>query len=87
MRKYQLVQELVSKLTTNAAFKTFFTLYLMASSDEEKAKIESNFWNELDKLPANEQQLLNAEFTRTFLQIPALAEDLRQRVQAHKLAA
>lgn len=87
MRKYKLVQDIVSKLTTNPAFKTFFTIYLMANSQVEKAKIEKDFWAELDKLPADEKQLMNAEFTRTFLQLPALAEDLRKRVQGDKLAA
>ena len=87
MRKYKLVQDIVSKLTSNPAFKTFFTIYLMAESEEEKAKIEKNFWSELDKLPTDERQLMNAEFTRTFLQLPALAEDLRKRVQNDKLAA
>lgn len=87
MRKYQLVQEVVSKLTTNSAFKTFFTIYLMVDSQTEKEKIEKNFWNKLDKLPTDEKQLMNAEFTRTFLQLPALAEDLRKRVQGDKLAA
>lgn len=85
--KYQIVQDIVTKLTSNSAFRTFFTIYLMASNNEEREKIENDFWKELDKLPTEERQLLNAEFTRTFLQLPALTEDLKQRVLNNKLAA
>ena len=44
----------------------------MAETKEERGNIESKFWQEIAKLPKNQQQLMNAEFNRTFLQLPAL---------------
>lgn len=36
MKKYAYVQDVVSRLTDNKTFRTFFTLYLMAESAEER---------------------------------------------------
>ncbi|MEN0049593.1 MAG: hypothetical protein AAF806_21210 [Bacteroidota bacterium] len=81
MTKHHIVHDIVAKLTTNASFRTFFTLYLMADSNVQRKQIEQSFWKEVEQLAADQQQLMNAEFTRTFLQIPLLLEDLKGRVR------
>ncbi len=87
MTKHQIVHDLVMRLTSDAAFRTFFTLYLMAETATERKRIEEVFWAEVEQLSERQQQLFQAEFTRTFLQIPVLLEQMRQRVKGRCLAA
>ncbi len=80
--KYALVQDVVTRLTNDPTFRTFFTLYLMAESDAERDRLGVHFWQETDQLPEQDQQLLRAEFTRCFLRLPALTNDLLDRTSA-----
>ncbi|MEM8527606.1 MAG: hypothetical protein AAGG68_23390, partial [Bacteroidota bacterium] len=77
MTKHHIVHDLVARLTNNASFKTFFTLYLMADDGTQRKQIERSFWKEIEQLSVDQQRLMNAEFTRTFLQIPFLLEQLK----------
>lgn len=88
MTKHHIVYDLVTKLTTNASFRTFFVLYLMAESASHRKKIEQSFWKEVERLNIGQQQLMGAEFTRTFLQIPILLQQLKCKViTSHRIAA
>lgn len=87
LTKHQIVHDLVARLTSNPSFRTFFILYLMAEKDVERMQIEQFFWKEIDQLSDEDRQLINAEFTRTFLQIPILLEQIQQKIQGRRMAA
>ena len=74
--RYAKVQEFVKRLTDEPTFQTFFTLYLMAENEAEKDSLGQKLWHQVGQLPATEQSLLRAEFTRCFLKIPTLASQL-----------
>ncbi len=76
MKKYAQVQDIVGRLTDNKTFRTFFTLYLMAETTEERQMLNERFWKDAGVLPAVELQLLKAELTRCFLRLPEMAADL-----------
>jgi len=76
MKKYVHVQDVVGRLTDNKTFRTFFTLYLMAETTEERKVLNERFWRDANTLPSKEMQLLKAEFTRCFLRLPEMATDL-----------
>ena len=79
MRKYAQIQEVVSRLTDDNTFRTFFTLYLMATSDTERQQLNDRFWQDAAVLTEEEQTLLRAELTRCFLRLPAMAAHLVAR--------
>lgn len=76
MKKYAQVQDIVSRLTDNKTFRTFFTLYLMAESVEERNVLNERFWKDAAVLPPAELQLIKAELTRCFLRLPDMEADL-----------
>jgi hypothetical protein len=76
MKKYVHVQDVVGLLTDNKTFRTFFTLYLMAETVEERKVLNDRFWRDANTLTPAEMQLLKAEFTRCFLRLPEMATDL-----------
>jgi hypothetical protein len=82
MKKYALVQDIIYRLTEDKTFRTFFTLYLMAESDTERQTLNARFWKDAANLPEQEQQILRAELTCCFRQLPKLAATLLGRVQA-----
>jgi len=82
MKKYAQIQDVVSRLTDQKAFRTFFTLYLMAESDAERQQLNDRFWRDAETLLPAEQQLLRAELTRCFLRLPGMAADLTERATA-----
>ncbi|WP_373552388.1 hypothetical protein [Haliscomenobacter sp.] len=82
MKKYAHVQDVVSRLSDNKTFRTFFTLYLMAESAQECNALNERFWRDANTLPAAEMQLLKAEFTRCFLRLPEMAADLLGQMSA-----
>jgi hypothetical protein len=80
MTKHHIVHDIVTQLTKNASFRTFFTLYLMADNSTHRRKIEQSFWKEVDRLSEQQQQAINDEFTQTFLQIPVLLDQLKSKL-------
>ncbi|MDZ4702657.1 MAG: hypothetical protein SH848_01935, partial [Saprospiraceae bacterium] len=72
----------VTRLTDNNIFRTFFTLYLMATSDSERQLLNDRFWQDAAILTEEEQTLLRAELTRCFLRLPAMAAQLVARASA-----
>lgn len=86
MNRYSRIQSIVQQLTGDDTFRTFYTLYLMAESESDREILGNQFWKEVELLTIQEQQAIRAEFTRTFLRLPKLLEDLRLRVNAEKIA-
>jgi hypothetical protein len=76
MKKYANVNDVVNRLTNNKTFRTFFTLYLMAETAEERKMLNDRFWRDAHELAPAELQLLKAELTRCFLKLPEMAADL-----------
>ena len=81
MLKYSQVYQLISKLTENDVLKTFYTLLLMAETEEERLKIDSKFWDELKSLPSEEQTVLKSAFREATRKLPFLTNDLLMRVK------
>lgn len=82
MKKYTQIQDVVGRLTDQKAFRTFFTLYLMAESDVERRYLNDRFWKDAETVPPAEQQLLRDELTRCFLRLPSMAANLIERATA-----
>ena len=83
--KHQIVQNIATKLPSHPILKPLFIAYLMADTEEERKKIENDFWSAIDKLPAEEREPLTKELKRTFLLLPILAEQVEERVLKIKL--
>lgn len=75
-QKHDNINRLVTDLTDNATFRTFFMHYLSAKDSSERQEIENHFWATADKLSPDKQQLFRAELTRCFLKLPSLASQL-----------
>ncbi len=79
MYRYARVQKIVNKLTNDDRLRTFFTLYLMCKQDQERTKIQADFWNEFEMLSKKQQSVIRAELTKGFKELPGLAADLLDR--------
>ena len=86
MFKYAQVYQLVSKLTENDVLKTFYTLLLMAETEDEKGKIDARFWLEFKSLPSEEQADLKRSFREATQKLPFLTNDLLVRVKEYSLS-
>ncbi len=80
MRKYAHVQKVVTRLTEDEALRTFFTIYLMAESREERQRLNDRFHASSALLSPSEKELLKAEMTRCFLRLPTMAAELVEKV-------
>ncbi|MCB0533645.1 MAG: hypothetical protein H6574_10235 [Lewinellaceae bacterium] len=80
MNRYIIVQDIVTRLTDDPVFRTFFTLYLMAETDVERETLDTRFWRDASELELEKQNLLRAELSRTFLRLPILIDQLHSRV-------
>jgi hypothetical protein len=85
MNRYIQVQDIVTRLTDDPAFRTFFTLYLMADTDAEREILDARFWKVAARLEPEEQKMLRAELSRTFLRLPILIDQLYNRVAVSAL--
>lgn len=79
MKRYAQIQDIVSHLTDDKTFRTFFTLYLMADSDTARQQLNDRFWQDATTLSDAEQQLLRAELKHCFLRLPDMAAQLLER--------
>lgn len=87
MRKYSMVHDMVTRLTDNAALRTFFTLYLMARSAKERQVLSKQFWQEAETLSGHERQTLKSAFAHSFKQLLPLVDQLHEKtLNATKLA-
>lgn len=82
MRKYILVQDVVTRLTEAPGLKTFFTLYLMAQSDAERLAINRRFWQEVNLSNPEEILAIKAAYTACLKRLPTLAAELHEKVTA-----
>jgi hypothetical protein len=78
--KYGYVHELVCQLTDNKSLRTFYTLYLMADSDEERKRINHTFHEASNVLEAEDLLILKKDFTESYKKILPLLKDLNNRV-------
>jgi hypothetical protein len=81
MKNYEIIQDVVTRLTTNRILRTFFTIYLMAETDEEKSVISARFRNDANALDTQSRTILFSEFTNSFRKLPELLGDLLERVK------
>ena len=87
MRKYSMVHDMVTRLTDNAALRTFFTLYLMARSSEERQVLSKQFWQDAETLQDAERQAFKDAFARSFKQLLPLVNQLHEKIlTASKMA-
>jgi hypothetical protein len=82
IHKYQYVNELVHEMTDNKALQTFYTLYLMAENEAERAQLNSDFKQAWQSLNGEELVLFKKEFTASFMQLLPIAQKLHQEVKA-----
>ena len=85
MHKYQYVNELVHEMTQNKALQTFYTLYLMADKEEERAQLNSEFKQAWQSLSGEELIVFKQAFTESFMQLLPIAQKLHQEVKAFPL--
>ncbi len=79
IEKYILTQNLVSRLTNDPTFKTFFTIYLTAENETERDVLNNRFWTEVDKLDLPHKQAIEAEFKQCFIKLPILSAQLADK--------
>jgi len=87
MNKYSMVYDMVTRLTENPTLRTFFTIYLMSGSDEERQVLSKKFWQDAETLNEAERQALKEAFNRSFKQLLPLANQLYDKVIAAKAKA
>jgi hypothetical protein len=79
MRKYTLVHDMVTRLTDNSALRTFFTLYLMAKTSEERQVLSKQFWQEAETLQGTELQALKDAFAHSFKHLLPMVNQLHDK--------
>lgn len=82
MKKYRMVYDIVTRLTDDPTLRTFFILYLMARSEEERQLISRRFWQDAESLNEIDRQSLKNAFNRSFKQLLPLANQLFEKVTA-----
>lgn len=94
LSKYTYVNDLVCELTDNKALRTFYILYLMAETNEERLKLNLTFNEASSSLEAEELVNFKNDFTNSFKKILPILKDLNNNlselnksVKAHKQAA
>lgn len=94
LSKYTYVNDLVCQLTDNKALRTFYILYLMAETNEERLKLNATFNEASSFLNGEELTSFKKDFTHSFKKILPLLKDLNnslselnESIKAHKQAA
>lgn len=82
MRKYSAVHHMVTRLTEDPILRTFFTLYLMATSEQERQTISQQFWQEAKTLSEPDYKELQGAFTHSLKQLLPLVNQLHEKVIA-----
>ena len=80
LAKYIYVNDLVNTLTDNKSLQTFYTLFLMADSDEERLKLNNSFKEASLSLEGEVLNNFKKDFTESFIKIMPLVKDLNNRV-------
>jgi hypothetical protein len=69
-------------MTDNKALQTFYTLYLMAENEAERAQLNADFKQAWQALNGEELAVFKNEFTASFMQLLPIAQKLHQEVKA-----
>ncbi len=80
LSKYTYVNDVVNRLTDNKSLKTFYTLFLMADTDEERLKLNDSFKEASLSLEGEALINFKRDFTESFKKIMPLVKDLNIRV-------
>ncbi len=80
LSKYTYVNDLVNRLTENKSLRTFYTLYLMAETDEVRLKLNQSFKEASLSLEGEALNNFKKDFTDSFKNIMPLVKDLNNRV-------
>ena len=80
LAKYIYVNDFVNTLTDNKSLQTFYTLFLMADSDEERLKLNNSFKEASLSLEGEVLNNFKKDFTESFIKIMPLVKDLNNRV-------
>lgn len=83
MYKYSSVHTMVMQLTDDAVLRTFFTLYFMADTEIEQAKIEQDFWKALEVLPPAENTLMKEKLRQTLYNVQPIVAEFEHDVEAY----
>ena len=78
--KYAHVNDLVCQLTSNKSLRTFYILFLMAETDEERSKLNKTFNEASLSLEGEELNILKRDFTDSFKKVLPLLKDLNNRI-------
>ena len=87
MKKYILVQDIVSRLTDNPAFRTFYTLYLMADTEVERHQISERFTMTANEMNEADFQAFRIEFSSCTKKLPVLARQLFDKIDSLAMLA
>ena len=84
MNKYAIVCDVVNRFTDDPTLRTFFSLYLMSNSDDERRALNERLWQDAERFNEAEQNALREELAKSFARLPELVEQLYQKVMAAK---
>jgi hypothetical protein len=84
MNKYAIVCDVVNRFTDDPTLRTFFPLYLMSNSDEERKALNDRLWQDAEQFSEAEQNALREELEKSFARLPELVGQLHQKVMAAK---
>lgn len=82
MNKHAIVCDVVNRFTDDPTLRTFFSLYLMSNSDEERRALNERLWKDAEQFSDMEQKVLREELEKSFARLPELVEQLHQKVMA-----
>ena len=84
MEIYSNVNKLVNRLTDNEALKTYYTLLLMAESEEAKLMVDKQFWLKFEELNAAEKDPIRLAFQQAERNLLTETKMLSQDVNDYK---
>ena len=84
MERYINVNKLVNRLTDSEALKTYYTLLLMADSEEAKLLIDKQFWLKFEEINATDKSQIRLAFQQAERNLLKETKLLRQEVNDYK---
>ena len=84
MERYINVNKLVNRLTDSEALKTYYTLLLMADSEEAKLLIDKQFWLKFEEINAADKSQIRLAFQQAERNLLKETKLLRQEVNDYK---
>ncbi|MDZ7879255.1 MAG: hypothetical protein U5L45_16355 [Saprospiraceae bacterium] len=86
MEKYINVNRLVNRLTDNEALKTYYTLILMADTQEAKMATDKQFWQSFEMTNPTAKAAIRLAFQEAERNLLAETKRLRQDVTDYQSA-